>query len=98
MKNALLGFTVGALVIIIGLFAIGKLTWPDKQNTQVKETQQKALQNAYEMAKPVVIQIGDRQILSLPKFEMHGENIKVRHILAILKDDTLKKLEFEAEE
>ena len=99
MKNTLLGLALGALAVMIALLAAGKLTWSgNKTDHRWSEAQQKALLDANEMAKPTVLQVGDRQILSIPKIEIQGDGFNVSHILATVSDEGLKKLDFVAGE
>ena len=95
-KNIILGFSLGALAVVIALVVAGKLTWkePEKRDVGFSESRQEALRNANEMAKPTVLQIGDQQVLSIPDIDIRGNDIHVKHTLAIIEEGGLRKLDF----
>jgi len=90
-KNLILGFTLGALVVILILVLTGKLVWSESSAT----SDDIALLERYLAAnKPTIMELGGEKVLYLPNTRQRGKNVSVDYAFYVLKDGELKKLRY----
>jgi hypothetical protein len=83
-KNLILGFTLGALAVVLALVLTGQLVWKDDDIA--------LLERRIEAHTPRVIEIGGEQLLCLALTRQSGKSWSVDHAFYILKDGKLTML------
>ena len=90
-KNLILGFTLGALVVILILVLTGKLVWSEPSAASDDTA---LLERNIAMHRPTIMELGGEEVLCLAITRQSGKKISVTHGFYVLKDGELKKLRY----
>ena len=91
VKNLILGFTLGALVVILILVLTGKLVWSESSSASDDTA---LLERYLAMHKPTIMELGGEEVLYLPTTRQKGKKVSVNPVFYVLKDGELKILKY----